>query len=89
MLHPQVAAVLDNTARSVLPLLLRGMGLRSDALSGVLDEIHLPSTVMSSSELHAARYRGPANGEQGLLSTAVCQPLNREGKVTPSRGPRQ
>ncbi len=59
----QSAVVMENVARAVLPLLLRGMGLRSDALNGALDDINPPSTVMSSSELHVARYRGPIDGE--------------------------
>ena len=61
--HVQAAAVLDKVARAVLPLVLRGIDLRSDALSGVLDDIPRPSTVTSSSELHVARYRGRAESE--------------------------
>ncbi len=73
----QAAAVLDHVARTVLPLLLQGMGLRADALSGALDDTNLPSTIMSSSELHVARYRpvpspvGPVDGEEPLSSSAV------------------
>ena len=73
--------MLDTVARTVLPLLLRGMGLRSDALSSVLDDIPRPSTVTSSSEIHVTRYRGPVDGEQGLFSSVLsssCQPFNIE-----------
>ncbi len=59
---------MGTVARTALPLLLRGMGLRADALSGVLDDVHRPSAVPSSSELHVARYRGRSDGEQELLS---------------------
>ena len=58
-------------ARMVLPLLLRGIGLRSDALSSVLDDIHMPPAVESSSELHVIRYRGPLDGEKELLSSTT------------------
>ena len=73
--HVQAAAAMDSVARSVLPLLLRGVGLRADALSGVLDDVKSPSE--SSSELHVARYRGPADGEPQLprCSFAVLTPF--------------
>ncbi len=77
---------MDGVARAVLPLLLRGIGLRSDALNSVLDDMNLPSTVASSSELHVARYRGPVHGKRGaanleLLSHRLCG--SREGKLQP------
>ena len=71
--HVQAAAIMDRVARTVLPLLLRGVGLRSDALSGVLDDVNLPAAAASSCELHVARYRGPADGEQGLLRSLSQQ----------------
>ncbi len=77
MLPSQAAAVLDNAARTVLSLLLRGIGMRSDALSSILDDSHRPSTVVSSSEVHAIRYRGAAGGEQVLLSSAVLYARSR------------
>ena len=65
---------MDSIARNVLPLLFRGMGLRSDALSGVLDDGKSPSA--SSCELHVARYRGPDDGEPKLpcCSSAFLTP---------------
>ena len=54
---------MDKTAWTVLPLLMRGMGLRADALSSALDDVNLASAVVSSCELHVARYRGPVDGE--------------------------
>ncbi len=75
----QAAEVMDKAARIILPLVLRGMGLRADALSGVLDDVHRPSTVVSSSELHVARYCGPVDGEDmlsGSVACHTCQPLH-------------
>jgi len=69
--HGQAVAVMDKVARMVLPLLLRGIGLRSDALSSVLDDTHMPLATASSSELHVIRYRGPLDGEEELLSLTV------------------
>ena len=43
----------------------------ADALSGILDDVNLPSTIMSSCELHVVRYRGPNHGEAGQLRTAA------------------
>ena len=60
---------MDSVARSVLPLLLRGMGLRGDALSGILDDAKSPAAVVSSCELDIARYRGPADGDSSLPSS--------------------
>ena len=59
----QAAAAMDKVARTVLPMLLRGMGLRADALSSVLDDVNLPPGATSSCELHVARYRAPVDGE--------------------------
>ena len=73
----QAAAVLDDVARTVLRLLLQGLGLRSDAMSGVLDDTDLPSTIVSSSELHVARYRGLIDGEEELLESAVLSHTSR------------
>jgi len=79
----QAAAVLDRVARTVLPLLLRGVGLRSDALSGVLDDVNLPAAAASSCELHVARYRGPVDGADELSSSAIL-PLELPGlRTTP------
>ena len=61
----QAAAIMDNVARAVLPLLLRGTGLRADALSGMLDDIHPPSAIPPSCQLHVGRYRSPSCGEDG------------------------
>ena len=58
---------MDAAARAVLPLLVRGIGLRSDAMNGILDDTKLPSGVVSSCELHVARYRGTTAGESHLL----------------------
>ena len=68
--YVQAAAIMDRAARTVLQLLLRGIGLRSDALSGALDDVNLSSTMMSSCELHVAGYRGPARGEEQKLASA-------------------
>ena len=73
--HVQAAAVLDKVARMVLPLLLRGMRLRSDALSGIMDDIYQPRA--SSSELHVIRYRGPIDGEELLNLTVRYAQSNR------------
>jgi len=74
---------MDKVARIILPLLLRGMGLRSDVMSSVLDDVHRASTVMSSSEFHVVRYRGTPDGEESLCSStdsyknSLCSTLRR------------
>lgn len=82
---------MDSVAREVLQLLLRGVGLRSDALSDVLDDIKLASAQLSSCELHVARYRGAAGGECGLHAGLYCprhhtmQQAMREGSNSRSQ----
>ncbi len=62
--------------RGVLPLVLRGNGLRADAMSGVLDDVPSTSGQASSSVLHAVCYRGPiaAHARSGRrMVCSVCQ----------------
>ena len=55
-------------ARNVLALLLRGSGLRSDAMSGVLDDARLTSGQTSSIAHHVIRYRGQTEGAGEVAS---------------------
>jgi hypothetical protein len=54
---------MDGIARAVLLLLMRDVGLRSDTLHGILDDVNLPPTSPSSCILDVVRYRG--TGEDG------------------------
>ncbi len=89
VVHVQAIAVMDNVARMVLPLLLRGVSLRSDALSSVLDDNHMQPATASSSELHVTRYRGPLDGEEEMLTSTVLShdpvAYHRVGWVQPKR----
>ena len=77
----QAAAVLEGVSRAVLPALLRGIGLRSDALNGVLDDIPLEEGHASLSVLQAISFHA-----QGIL--LLCRnpcPLQHSPSLLPER----
>ena len=67
--------MLEMMSRDVLALLLRGNGLRADAMSGILDDVRPTSSQTSSSALHALRYRGPTAGERVIFPNVASANL--------------
>ena len=67
----QAAAVLEGVARAVLPALLRGIGLRLDALSGVLDDFPMERGDASSSLLQAISYEAQGRLHQETRTTKL------------------
>jgi hypothetical protein len=88
---PQATAVLEKLTRNVLALLLRGSGLRSDAMSAVLDDARLASGQTSSSALHVIRYRGPTAGAYSIgisLCNSTSSPFGANNPTWECKPPR-